>query len=66
MTTPTVPYTVILQSDSTGSVSSMLLEASPNAQAARLMATKAAPIGSHVVALVRGQHPVLPGIPVNV
>lgn len=66
MMSPTVPYTVILQSDSTGSVSSMLLEASCNTEAARLMATKVAPKGSHVVALVRGQHPVLPGLPVNV
>ena len=61
--TITVPYTVILQSDSTGSVSSMLLEASPNTASARSMATKAAPKGMHVMALVRGQHPVIIGAP---
>ena len=61
--TVTVPYTVILQNDSTGSVSTMLLEASPNTASARSMATKAAPKGMYVVALVRGQHPVILGAP---
>ncbi len=59
----TVPYTVILQSSDTGSVSTMLMEASPNTNAARTRATTVAPKGTHVVALVKGTHPIIPGTP---
>jgi hypothetical protein len=59
----TVPYTVILQSVSTGSVSTMLMEASPNTPAAQARANTVAPQGTHVVALVKGNHPVIPGVP---
>ena len=62
----TVPYTVILQNDSTGNVSTMLMEASPDTPSARIEATKVAPAGHHVVALVKGMHPVIPGIPTSV
>ncbi len=62
----TVPYTVILQRSDTGSVSTMLMEASPNTPAARERANTVAPKGTHVVALVRGNHPVIPGVPTSV
>ena len=62
----TVPYTVILQDDVTGNVSTMLMEASPDTPSAQREATKAAPKGHHVVALVKGMHPVIPGVPTNV
>ena len=62
----TVPYTVILQSSDTGSVSAMLIEASPNTISARDRATTVAPKGHHVVALVKGSHPIIKGAPVNV
>ena len=59
----TVPYTVILQSVATGSVSTMLMEASPNTISARERATKVAPEGTHVVALLKGNHPIIKGAP---
>ncbi len=62
----TVPYTVILQSSDTGSVSTMLIEASPNTISARDRATKVAPKGTHVVALVKGSHPIIKGVPTSV
>lgn len=62
----TVPYTVILQSNDTGSVSTMLIEASPNTISARDRATKVAPKGTHVVALVKGSHPIIKGVPTSV
>lgn len=62
----TVPYTVILQNDDTGNVSTMLIEAPPDTPEAQANATKAAPKGHHVVALVRGMHPVIPGVPTSV
>ncbi len=62
----TVPYTVILQSSETGSVSTMLIEASPNTISARDRATKVAPKGTHVVALVKGSHPIIKGAPTSV
>ena len=58
-----VPYTVIIQDVSTGSVSSMLLHGPRDTLAVQLLANKACEPESHVVAIIRGMHPVLPGLP---
>ena len=59
----TVPYTVILQSEASGSVSTMLIEASPDTPEARDRANTLAPKGHHVLALVKGCHPIIKGAP---
>ncbi len=61
-----VPYTVILQDDSTGSVSSEVVNAPLDTPEAQRYITTVCPKGKHVVALVKGEHPVIPGIPTNV
>ena len=58
-----VPYTVIMQDDSTGSVSSEVMDAPQDTVAARRYVTMEVPEGKHIVALVRGQHPVITGLP---
>ena len=60
-----VPYTVIFQDDTTGSVSSEVTPAPVDTLAAQEYVTKACPEGKHVVALLRGVHSVIPGVPVN-
>lgn len=58
-----VPYTVIMEDEGTGSVSSEVMNAPQDTVAARRHVTTEAPKGKHVVALVRGVHPVIHGIP---
>ena len=58
-----VPYTVIMEDDSTGSVSSEVMNAHKDTVAARRYVTMEAPKGKHVVAMVRGLHPVIHGLP---
>ena len=58
-----VPYTVIMQDDETGSVHSMLMEASSDTAIARTMAIKVTPGGHALVALIKGVHPIIPGLP---
>ncbi len=60
-----VPYTVIFQDDNTGSVSSEVTPAPVDSYAAQEYITKACPKGKHVVALLRGVHSVIPGVPVS-
>ena len=61
-----VPYTVILQDDTTGSVSSEVINAPNDTLEAQRYVTSRCQEGMHVVALVKGEHPVVPGIPTNV
>ncbi len=58
-----VPYTVIMQDDKTGSVHSMLMEAPNDSSYARRMAIKATPRGHALIALIKGVHPIIPGLP---
>ena len=60
-----VPYTVILQDDVSGSVSSKVYKAPVNTPDAQRYVTMVCPKGMHVVALVRGEHPIIPGLPVS-
>jgi len=60
-----VPYTVILQDDHTGSVSSEVVNAPNDTPEAQRYVTSRCPKGMHVVALVKGEHPVVPGIPTS-
>lgn len=60
-----VPYTVIIQDDQTGSISSEVWRAPVGTSDAQRYVTTTCPKGKHVVALVRGDHPVIPGLPVN-
>jgi hypothetical protein len=61
-----VPYTVILQDTTTGSMSSRVMSAPCDSQEAiryiHTMVTKE----HHVMALVKGNHPVIPGLPTHV
>lgn len=54
-----------MQDDSTGSVHSMLMEAPTDTNYARRMAIKAMLPGHTLVAMVKGMHPIIPGIPTS-
>lgn len=58
-----VPYTVILQDNTTGSVSSRVMDAPQDAKRAKEYVTWHLSGTSHVVALVKGNHPVIHGSP---
>jgi hypothetical protein len=58
-----VPYTVIMEDEGTGSVSSEVMHAPQDTVAARRYVTMEAPEGKHVVAMVRGLCPVIHGLP---
>lgn len=58
-----VPYTIIIQDSRTGSVSSRHMDAPQDTQAAKLWVTTKCETNEHVVALVRGNHPVIIGSP---
>jgi len=58
-----VPYTIILEDAETGSVSSEVMNAPQDTVAARRYATMESHKGKHVVAMVRGLHPVIIGLP---
>tara|TARA_B100001029_G_scaffold133203_1_gene112098 strand:- start:193 stop:390 length:198 start_codon:yes stop_codon:yes gene_type:complete len=58
-----VPYTLIMQDDSTGNVHSMLMDAPIDTNYARRMAIKAMLPGHSLVAMVKGIHPIIPGVP---
>lgn len=60
-----VPYTVIMQDIVTGSVSSEVIHAPLDTPEAQRFVTLTCPKEKHVVALVKGEHPVIPGIPTN-
>ena len=58
-----VPYTVILQDMFTGSVSSKVIDAPMDTKRAQRYITTSYAEAAHVVALVRGNHPVITGTP---
>lgn len=58
-----VPYTVILQDVKTGSVSTKVLQAPQDTKSAKEYVTWHCGGASHVVALVKGNHPVIIGTP---
>ena len=58
-----VPYTIIMQDDTTGSVHTMLMDAPQDTSYARRMAIKAMLPGHTLVAMLKGEHPIIPGVP---
>ena len=58
-----VPYTIILQNTTTGSVSSKVIQAPQDAKRAQRYVTTNHTEAAHVVALVKGTHPVIHGMP---
>lgn len=58
-----VPYTIILQDNETGSVSSKVIQAPQDAKRAQRYVTTNHAEAAHVVALVKGNHPVIHGMP---
>ena len=60
-----VPYTVIMEDEGTGSVCTRVVHAPLDTSEAQRFVTMACPEGMHVMALVKGAHPVIPGIPTS-
>lgn len=58
-----VPYTIILQDIKTGSVSSRVMQAPQDTKSAKEYVTWHCGGSSHIVALVKGNHPVIHGSP---
>jgi hypothetical protein len=58
-----VPYTIILQDVVTGSVSSKVIQAPQDTRRAYRYVSTALAEEAHVVALVKGEHPVIIGSP---
>ena len=58
-----VPYTIILQDIKTGSVSSRVMQAPQDAKSEKEYVTWHCGGSSHIVALVKGNHPVITGSP---
>jgi len=61
-----VPWTVILQDAVTGSMSSRCLDAPTDSSSAVRYIHTVVEEGQQVMALVKGNHPVIPGIPTHV
>lgn len=58
-----IPYTIIMQDVTTGSVSSKVIHGPVDSQDALRYVTATTAEAVHVVALVRGNHPVILGLP---
>ena len=58
-----VPYTVIKQHSVTGSVSSEVIDAPQDTQRAKTYINRLLPPPDHVVAFIKGTHPVIIGAP---
>lgn len=58
-----VPYTIIIQDSQTGSVSSRHMDAPQDTREAQRWVNTKCEATEHVVALVRGSHPVIIGTP---